>query len=142
MQLNRQTTLTILLSTRVLMTVPKRRTSFCTSEEPDGVLGTLLITNRLLQPTRTGLSCRMQWNVTYWPENNYSSITGAVMQQSIISSRYTDYSCWLDEYTTSTRRAVRENRLPPRPTGHYSITCKYVPKYSIVTAFCMDYWCP
>lgn len=52
--------LTILLSSRVLMTVPKRRTSFWTSEEPAGVLGTFLITNRLLQPTGTGLSCRIQ----------------------------------------------------------------------------------
>lgn len=45
------------------MTVPKRRTSFWTSEEPDGVLGTFLITNRLLQLTGTELSCTIQRQV-------------------------------------------------------------------------------
>lgn len=53
-----QHVLTILLTTRVLITVPKRRTSFWASEEPDSESGTLLMTNRQLQATGAGLSCR------------------------------------------------------------------------------------
>lgn len=58
-QLHRRIALTMLLSTRVLMTVPKRRTNFSTSEDPLGVSGTFPITNRLFQATGARL-CNMQ----------------------------------------------------------------------------------
>lgn len=55
----------MLSKTSVLMTVPKRRTSFRTSEEPEEESGTFLITNRLFQLTRDGHSWRKHIDRTF-----------------------------------------------------------------------------
>lgn len=49
--------LTMPLSTKVLMTVPNRPTSFWTSEEPVGVSGTFWMTSRVFQLTGEKFSC-------------------------------------------------------------------------------------
>lgn len=53
----REGSLTVPLSTNDLMTVPNRRTSFWTSEEPVGVTGTFWMTSREFQVTGEKFSC-------------------------------------------------------------------------------------